>query len=338
MKFRSLTNYRDHYTPLTNFTVRSDLKGIARRLTTPRFRNISAALYAWKRRRSILKSLPLVIHVESSSVCNLRCRNCPIGNGPGSSRNAPRMLTKELLTSIVTPLSRHALMIKFHIIGEPLTNPAIFDLVALATDHGLYSSLSTNGTLITSESVDAMLSSGLNWISVCLDGLKQETYSRFRIGGDVHRVQQAIAMITDAKRKRRLDRPWLNVFVTTFRDVQPEIPEIEQFCREHRVDQLFLRADQWNVDGSHLNVIIPKPRRKCVAPWIWGLIDVDGSVYPCCHSFYRGQRIPYGNVRETDFTEIWNNSLFCETREYLSGKAPQKPHLNLPCYNCDAFC
>jgi heme b synthase len=64
--------------------------------------------------------------------------------------------------------------------GEPLLRPDIFDLARYGTDKGFRMVMATNGTLMTEETVQEMKASGIQRISVSLDGPSAETHDAFR--------------------------------------------------------------------------------------------------------------------------------------------------------------
>jgi heme b synthase len=64
--------------------------------------------------------------------------------------------------------------------GEPLLRADIFDLARYGTDKGFRMVMATNGTLMTEETVQKMKASGIQRISVSLDGPSSETHDAFR--------------------------------------------------------------------------------------------------------------------------------------------------------------
>jgi heme b synthase len=64
--------------------------------------------------------------------------------------------------------------------GEPLLRPDIFDLARYGSDKGFRMVMATNGTLITEEMIKKMKSSGIQRISVSLDGPNSEMHDAFR--------------------------------------------------------------------------------------------------------------------------------------------------------------
>jgi heme b synthase len=64
--------------------------------------------------------------------------------------------------------------------GEPLLRSDIFDLAKYGTNKGCRMVMATNGTLITGEAIKAMKASGIQRISISLDGPDAETHDAFR--------------------------------------------------------------------------------------------------------------------------------------------------------------
>jgi heme b synthase len=64
--------------------------------------------------------------------------------------------------------------------GEPLLRKDIFELARYGTDKGLRMVMAPNGTLITDENAKKMAESGIQRISISLDGTTKEHHDRFR--------------------------------------------------------------------------------------------------------------------------------------------------------------
>lgn len=64
--------------------------------------------------------------------------------------------------------------------GEPLLRPDIFDIARYGTDKGLRMVMAPNGTLVNDENAAKMASSGIQRISISLDGADRDRHDRFR--------------------------------------------------------------------------------------------------------------------------------------------------------------
>jgi heme b synthase len=114
---------------------------------------------------------------ELTRSCNLACVHCRAsaerGPYPGELSTAECLRVMNDIASFSKPV----------IIltgGEPLLRPDIFDLARYGSSKGFRMVMATNGTLITEETVQAMKASGIQRISISLDGPNPETHDAFR--------------------------------------------------------------------------------------------------------------------------------------------------------------
>jgi radical SAM protein with 4Fe4S-binding SPASM domain len=131
---------------------------------------------------------PLVVW-NVTNRCNLRCKHCYI-----SAEN--RKYSDELSTAeaeeFITDLAEMRVPVLLLSGGEPLIRQDVFHLSRFGTDKGLRVILSTNGTMITSEIARSIKESGMQYVGVSLDGLK-ETHDEFRcMPGALERALEGI--------------------------------------------------------------------------------------------------------------------------------------------------
>ena len=114
---------------------------------------------------------------EVTRACNLACKHC---RAEACAEPFPGELsTREGLELIDTfPETGNPIIIFTG--GEPLMRPDIFELVAHARSKGLKCVMAPNGTLITPEIVRKMKDSGLERISISLDGPDAKSHDRLR--------------------------------------------------------------------------------------------------------------------------------------------------------------
>ena len=84
------------------------------------------------------------VYVELTNICNRSCSFCP-----GTEREA-RIMSESELVSVLAKLRGVTDYLYFHLMGEPLTNPALFDSIRLANERGFKCAVTTNGTLLSS--------------------------------------------------------------------------------------------------------------------------------------------------------------------------------------------
>lgn len=334
---RNLKNYRGHGVSLLHHWRTHGYEFPLRPILKPL--NLLHCLLEWKTRQAVLKSRPFLVRLDTSAICNLYCTCCRLKESfnlqPGQSREAYLMSLKTF-EAVLSQVGSHAQRMTFHITGEPMMNPKLFDMVKMAHDKKIFTYFCTNFNLMSPVLLPRLFESGLDKLRISFDGFSQEAYSIYRVGGDVEKLKKGIAMTMAEKRRRGATRPVVEVQIITFQHVQPELPQIKQFCQEHGVDQILTMPDGCNFDGSHVLCVQGKPYTGCFWPWINIVVNSNGSVFPCGQGF--DGRLPYGNVNKDSLATIWNNELFTETRRFLSGQSPRREDLKLGCYNCpDGF-
>ena len=114
---------------------------------------------------------------EVTRGCNLACVHCR-----ASAERGP--YTGELSTQecfrVMDEIAAIAKPVIILTGGEPLLRADIFDLARYGTAKGFRMVMATNGTLITEETVKEMKASGIQRISVSLDGPDPKTHDAFR--------------------------------------------------------------------------------------------------------------------------------------------------------------
>lgn len=101
--------------------------------------------------------------------CNLTCRHCYSISAdvdfPGELSTAQALANIDDLKAMGVP----ALILSG---GEPLLRHDIFALSQYAKSLGMYLGLSSNGTLITDDNIDAIAAVGYDYVGISIDGLK----------------------------------------------------------------------------------------------------------------------------------------------------------------------
>lgn len=310
------------------------LPQMLKKLTFRRLMHVCHTIAEWKTRRTRCRSRPFAFRVESATVCNLKCPLCTTTYRE-IDRTQPRVMTLGLFSMIHEQIKDYAWRITFYMEGEPMMNPQLFDLIEVSTRSGTtFTSFSTNFTLMRERLLEPLFNSRLDWISISLDGFKQETYEKYRVNGKVHDVLNGIAMTMDYRKRSPLKRPYVEVNTITFSHIPPdEINQLRAFCSACGVDRFRLRPDQYGLLGPYQPAIERKAASKCHWPWTSLSIDVDGSAYVCPIALE--QRLSYGNLGSNTLDEIWNNKMYVATREYLNRNGDDRAGLpHLPCYDC----
>ncbi len=114
---------------------------------------------------------------ELTRSCNLACVHCRASAERGPY---PGELTTDECLRVMDEIASFSKPVIILTGGEPLLRPDIFDLAKYGTTQGLRMVMATNGTLFTEGIVQKMKASGIQRISISLDGPDAETHDAFR--------------------------------------------------------------------------------------------------------------------------------------------------------------
>ena len=276
---------------------------------------------------------PVSLSVEPTSVCNLNCPECPTGLGELTRYKGH--IKFELYKKILDELSPYLLNLILYFQGEPFLNKEIFRLIEYsAIQKNVYTSISTNGHFLDSETAQRTVKSGLDKLIISLDGTDQETYEKYRKNGDLETVIQSIKNIVKWKEKLKSKTPYVVIQFLVFKFNEYQIPEIKRLSKELGVNKLELKSAQI-YDYKNDTELIPdnkkysrykkgtsgkyqiksKLKNKCKRLWEASVITNTGEVLPCC--FDKDAKYSSGNIIKHSFKEINNNPASVNFRKKL---------------------
>ncbi len=114
---------------------------------------------------------------ELTRGCNLACVHCRASAEAGPY---PGELSTDACKRVMDEVSTLAKPVIILTGGEPLLRPDLFTLARYGNEKGFRIVMATNGTLITPKIADEIKASGIQRISVSLDGPDAETHDAFR--------------------------------------------------------------------------------------------------------------------------------------------------------------
>ena len=99
------------------------------------------------------------VYVEITNLCNRNCSFCPGTVRPG------RMMSLEEFDTVARGLRGVTKYLYYHLMGEPLTHPALPDMIRRAGALGFKSAITTNGTLLPTRG-QALLDAGVYKVNI----------------------------------------------------------------------------------------------------------------------------------------------------------------------------
>jgi len=256
---------------------------------------------------------PLLIDIETSNKCNLRCKMCNID----FSNN---IMEHDTFLSIMDHFSENKpFSIKFNWRGEPLLNKRLPGMIFAAKSfYGIKETqLNTNATLLTPEFADRLIKAGLDRIKISIDSINPQKYKYIR-GFSLEKVLKNIDMLDELKRKNGSLFPIIHIQTVYLEDTKDDVYDYYKFwlnkgyvgyigfCRQHGTER--------KISGE-----FPCPQlfQRLTVSW-------DGDITVCCMD--RNLELKQGNVAIDSFSDIWKSqSKQNLIRHHISGHSSKIP-------------
>jgi len=317
---------------------------------------------AWALNR--LRPYPVMLEVEVTTACNLRCTMCERTYWDEPARH----LSYEAFIRILDQFPGLR-WIDITGIGEGLCHPRYLDMVREIKRRGIFLELYDPFVLWTPAVTDRMLDCGLNRIQPSVDAATKETYEKIRVGATWDVMLNNLRYLFREKERRGVRLPVVHFHYIVQRDNIHEMPAFVALVRSlagrQRVGVQFteilhafpeIRALQTSITPERVaeveemgrakgvevwwnrNVATrPKADMRRCSLWLMPFIFGDGTVVPCCglnesNARNRQWATGLGNIKEQPFGEIWEGERYQRMRRELrQGRVPA------PCRGCPVF-
>lgn len=281
--------------------------------------------------KAILWGKPIALNIEPTTSCNLRCPQCP--SGLRAFTRPTGMLQGDLFEKLVDEQRKTLLYLTLYFQGEPYLNPDFLDMVAYASKNRLYTATSTNAHYLNKENSRRTVSSGLDRLIISIDGIDQESYGKYRIGGKLKKVLDGTRNLVEAKREAGARTPHIIWQFIVFSHNEHQLSSIKELADEYGVDELAIKTAQIYdyEEGSDLLPENEKYRRytemsagfaiknkllnHCWRMWQSCVITWDGKVVPCC--FDKDATYRLGDLKTQTLTSIWRSKAYQDFRQLI---------------------
>ena len=284
--------------------------------------------------------MPLSIGAELTNNCNLHCPECSSGSGAMLRKRG--YMDIELFNKVIKELTPYLFNVNLYFQGEPMLHPMFFSFAEHRKNFRTV--VSTNGHFLSVDNSEKLVKSGLRELIISVDGIDQDTYSAYRINGDLNTVLDGIKNVSEAKEKFHSQ---LKIVIQYLENKlnEDQIPRMQQLADRFKVN-LSLKSMQI-LDNANIGSWLPLNERfrryrkkdgefvtknslpdRCARLWFNPVITWDGKVIPCC--FDKDAEYVMGDLNTDSFREIWNGPKYRIFRKsILSGR-----HMIEICRNC----
>lgn len=318
-----VTSWYDNYNLFTKLTLKKSYNAT----------KVYASFY-WSKltKKGRVVGLPMSITIEPTTACNLGCPECP--SGLKQFTRAEGNLKTDFYKKIIDEVQHHAFYLNFYFQGEPYINLNFLEMVAYAHSKKIYTATSTNAHFLTAQKAEETVKSGLNRLTISIDGTTQETYESYRKGGDLTKVLEGAKNIIEAKKKLNSRTPYIIFQFLVVKPNEHQIEDAKTLAASLGVDEIRFKTAQV-YDYRLGNPLIPtiekyarykkqpdgtyklknKLLNECWRMWSSCVITWDGKIVPCC--FDKDAKHQLGDLQTSTLKKVWQNADYVKFRTAL---------------------
>lgn len=182
---------------------------------------------------------PLLLWLESTARCNLRCPKCSHGFEPGTPRTLPRNLADAVVDE-ADPYFAAAVKVRTSGYGEMFLFNRLRQFVERLKKYECWTEGTTNAVMIDRSEVDWLVELGYDQLVVSIDGVEPETMQRLR-GADIHKIWEVLSYIKQKKDELGSSKPRIIVGFVAQSDNIAELPALVRKLSE--LDICFLAVN-----------------------------------------------------------------------------------------------
>ncbi len=283
-------------------------------------------------KRPVVNALPFSMSIEPTTSCNLRCPECP--SGLRAFTRPTGMLHPSFFESFIQQIKRHVHSLTFYFQGEPYLNPSFLEMVRVAHQNGLYTITSTNAHYLNETLAQATVKSGLDKLIISIDGVTQESYSKYRVGGQLEKVIEGTREILKQRQHLRSRSPRVVWQFIVFKHNEHEVHLVKKMGNDLGVDSIQIKTAQvyhfeeadalipenpnyarYKKEASGEWTIKNKLLNQCWRMWQGCVVTWNGTIVPCC--FDKDAQYQIGNLNTESFSEIWFSDAYKNFRQSI---------------------
>lgn len=265
----------------------------------------------WKEnaKRQIVSEWPLLVDIEISSICNLKCPMCYTITDEFKKKVNATLMENNIFYKIIDEISGHVKAIRLSLRGEPTLHPSIIDFIKYAKEKGIKEiSFLTNASRFSDDTIRKLIVSGVDWITISVDGIGKE-YDQIRKPLKFEDTYRKIQRFYDIKQELGVHKPVIKI--------QGIWPAIKRDAEEY-YNQFMPITDliAFNPLIDYLDNdedIVYDENFSCPQLYQRIIIAADGQVLMCSNDEENMNVI--GDIKHEKLYDIWHGKRLQEVRD-----------------------
>jgi radical SAM protein with 4Fe4S-binding SPASM domain len=275
--------------------------------------------------------MPISYSIEPTNHCNLKCPECP--SGLGALTRPLGLLNPDDFKRLIDEIKETGFYIQLFFQGEPYINKKLPEMIRYARKNKVYISISTNGHFINENNVDYILENVPDKLIFSMDGLDEESYQNYRVGGTFAQADAGLRALVKRKKELNKKYPFVEFQFIVMKQNEHQLNDVLAYGKDVGVNKVVFKTMQIS---SYENAIKFLPSNKkyrrykvengtfhirqelknhCFALWRTSVITWDGKVVPCC--FDKDANFELGIVNGRTFKDVWNSDEYNSFRKKI---------------------
>jgi radical SAM protein with 4Fe4S-binding SPASM domain len=295
-------------------------------------------------RKPVVWGMPVSYSIEPTNHCNLKCPECP--SGLGTLTRPLGLLKFDDFANLIDQIKDTGFYVQLFFQGEPYINKQLPEMIRYAQNRKVYISISTNGHFITEKNADYILENAPDKLIFSMDGLDEESYQQYRIGGTFAQADAGLKALTRSKRELKKKLPYVELQFIVMKQNEKQLDDVVKYGKESGVDKVVFKTMQISSYENAVKFLPTNPKYRryivennnfriknnlqnhCFALWRTSVITWDGRIVPCC--FDKDAKFEAGQLNGEAFNEIWHSK---ELNEFRKSILQERAGVSM-CTNC----
>lgn len=292
---------------------------------------------------------PVSIGIDPGNICNLKCPLCPTGSSKLNYKRS--IMTLDTFKTVIDKIPSLKRISLFNW-GEPFLNTEIFEMIKYAKKKNIFLTLHSNFSLRKDTRFFVnIVQSGLDNLTLSIDGGTQANYEKFRVGGDLDLVISNIKKLVDIKNQYHSTKPEIIWKFTVNKFNEQEINLAQEIATQIGVKFITSKVEVHDMPDAFFDAPIAERNKKwlpenqgythelsinrpCDRLFTSLVVNPDGKVFPCC--YLTDENNVFGDLLQDDFQDVWQNDKFRYSRSLFTNKK-YSGKVKTACSQCNRF-
>lgn len=295
-------------------------------------------------RKPVVWGMPVSYSIEPTNHCNLKCPECP--SGLGALTRPLGLLKLDDFKNWIDQIKNTGFYVQLFFQGEPYINKQLPEMIRYAQSQNVYISISTNGHFVNEKNVDLVVENAPDKLIFSVDGLDEESYQKYRVGGTFAQADEGLRLLVKRKKELGKKKPFIEFQFIVMKQNEDQLDKVLEYGKDVGIDKVVFKTMQISSydnalkflpknnkyrryiveDGTYR--IKNKLKNHCFALWRTSVITWDGKVVPCC--FDKDAEFELGLLNGKSFSDIWHSE---EYNTFRRGVLDNREGLDM-CTNC----